>query len=119
MVGLRQVVVRTRVEPLDPLIEVAAGGQHEDRYREAFCAKLATQFEAVEAREEDVEDDQIVVVGGGLLQAGFTVGRDVNSVGVFAEALRQKTRRNWLVFNDEYSHLVTFRSRQAPVRSSP
>ena len=68
MIRLGQVVVGAGVEPLDALIEPAARGQHQDRDGRAVRAQLPADVEAVDARQQDVEDDEIVVVDADLLE---------------------------------------------------
>jgi hypothetical protein len=64
--GLRNVVVRSELEAYDLVELVVAGGQHDDRHG-APRTQPATDLEAVELGQHDVEDDEVDVV---LIETG-------------------------------------------------
>ena len=85
------------------------------------AAKLPAEVEPVDARKEDVEDDEVVVVDRDLLERVIAVGGDIHGVRVLAQTLREHGRGHRLVLNDQDSHLVSFSGwqSQAPLRSFP
>ena len=96
--------VGPRIEAFDALVESSACRQHQDRDGCAFGANLPAQVEPVDARKQDVEDQEIVVVDADLLEREATVGRDVHGVRVLAQAFREHGRRDGLVFNHQNPH---------------
>ena len=48
--------------------------------------------------------DEVVVVDADLLQRGVAVARDVDRIGVLAQALGEHGGGDGLVFDDQYSH---------------
>ena len=65
---LDQVVVSARVEPGDSVVHGVACGQHQDGRAEVIGAQFAADREAVPRREHHVEDDEVVVVDGRLVE---------------------------------------------------
>ena len=99
--GLRQVVVRARVESLDAVVNRVARRHHKDWHGRACGAQFAADLEAVFARKHDVEDYQVVVVDVRLIERALAVLRDINSVGLLAQTLRHHPRRARLVFDQK------------------
>ena len=56
---LRQVVVRARVEALDPVLDLRPRGQHQDRQPAAVAAQRAGDLEPVDARHQHVEHHRV------------------------------------------------------------
>ena len=71
VVRLGQVVVGAGIEALDALVRFPARGQHQDGRRDAFRAQLAAHVEPVDAGQEDVEDDEVVVVDAACSRASM------------------------------------------------
>ena len=65
------------------------------------CRQRSRPFDA---RQQDVEDDQVVVVDADLLERVVAVGRDVHGVGVLAQPFGEHRGGDRLVFDDQYSH---------------
>src|SRR6185312_4798707 len=56
---LRQVVVGAGVEPLDPVLDLRARGQHQDRNLAALAAQRPRDLEPVDARHQHVEHHRV------------------------------------------------------------
>ena len=56
---LRQIVIRTAVEPLDALTDRRLGSQHQNRHIVSRGAKSAAHLDAIHAREHEIEDNRI------------------------------------------------------------
>jgi hypothetical protein len=117
VVRLDEVVVGAGVEPFDARFHSVARGQHENRHRASGVADRPADGQAVDEREHDVEDDAVVVGGGGLEDGRFAVFGHVDRVGVLAQPLCQHVRRVWLVFDQKDSHF-RFSGHDSLVRSS-
>ena len=64
-------------------------------------------------RQQDVEDDQVVVVDAGLLERGGAVGGDVHGVRVLAQSLREHRCGDGLVLDDQNPHRTAGRRSEA------
>ena len=97
---LEQVVVGAQVQALDPIREPAVGGQHHDAGR-GLRPQALQHAPAVELRQVDVEDDQVVGVLAGQVQAVNAGGGAVDDVAVLAQALLQVLGSTDFVFDDQ------------------
>ena len=104
--GLGQVVVGSAVEAGHPVGERVAGGQHEDGSADAAAAQSPADGEAVLARQEPVEHDGVVAVGGGQLVADLPGVRDVHHEAFLDEASREHPRGLLVVFDQEQPHRI-------------
>jgi hypothetical protein len=102
--GLGEVVVGAGIEAFDAVVDGAARGQHEDGGAKARGAKFAADGVAVLHRQHDIEDDDVVLVDGGLVEGLFAVAGDIDGIGLFAEAFGDKSGDPGLVFNQQNPH---------------
>ena len=86
--GLDQVVVGAAVEAVDAVLGLGAGGQHQDRHV-AVGAQPAADLDAVEARQAEVEDDQVGDEAGGDVERLDPVGRGADLVALVAQRAAQ------------------------------
>jgi len=101
---LGEVVVGTGVEALHDVAEGVAGRKHEDRHVFYAATKLAGDFEAVYARQHDVEEDDVEWSSAGDGQRGIAVARDVYFMRFLAQTLRKELRHVRIIFNYENVH---------------
>ena len=80
---LRQVIVGAGVQALDPILELALGGQHQDRRRAALSPNLTGQVVAVELRHHDVQDQQVVDACLGIIFSSLAVVGDLDGEALF------------------------------------
>ncbi|MCY1428904.1 hypothetical protein D9M71_448030 [compost metagenome] len=86
--GLEHVVVGAQIEAFDPVREPAVGGEHHDP-RAGVGAQALQHGPAIELGQVDVENDQVVGLLAGQVQAvGAAVGT-IDDVAVFAQTLLQ------------------------------
>ena len=104
VIRLLQVIVGTGVEAFDPLIRFPAGGEHQDGHGESAGPQSAAELDAVDPREQHVENDQVVVVRAGLFESGGAVPGNVHRVRVFTESLGQNLGGDAFVFDDQNPH---------------
>src|SRR4051812_43174860 len=114
--GLRQVVVGAAVEAGHPVLGLGAGGQHQDRHV-AVAAQAAADLDSVEARQPEVEHDQVGHEPGGDVEGLDPVGRGADFVALVAERAAEDVGDVDVVLDDEdaASHLVDFREHKAMV----
>ena len=80
---LRQIVVGPGVEPVDPVADRVARGQHQHGSPDAGLAQLAAGLEPVAAGEHHVEHDRLVGVRLRHPQRVLTGSGDVGGVSLF------------------------------------
>src|SRR5271157_4075085 len=102
--GLGKVVVGPGIEALNAIVHGAARGQHEDGSAKARTAQFPADGVAVLHRQHDVENHDIVLVDGGLIQGLFAVAGDIDGVGLFAEAFGDEAGDSGFVFNQQDPH---------------
>ena len=103
--GLDEVVVGAAVEARDLVGQAVARGQHQHRGRLAeFLAQLLAQFQAVQARQSDVEDDDVVVVLGRQRQAAVAVAGGIELVALRFQEAVEVGQDIGMVFDDEDAH---------------
>src|SRR5581483_4350230 len=94
---LRQVVVRSRVETADAVVDSVARRQHENRSPDAVVPQAAADLEAVRAREHDVEDDRVVRDGACHPERFLAAVGDVGGVALLAQAAAEQLAELLLV----------------------
>ncbi len=102
--GLREVVVGAGVEPLDARLHLAPGREHQDRRPVPLGPQAAQELEAVEAREHDVEDDEVVGPARGPLEPVRPGLRDVDPVALGLEATLDEPGDLGVALDDEDPH---------------
>ncbi len=101
---LRQVVVGAGVEPLDPVADGVARGQHQDRDAVAAAAQPPGDVEAVEAGHHHVENER---VGGARVdgrERGVAVGGELHLVAGDLERALQRFAHGAVVVYNEHEH---------------
>ncbi len=84
---LRQVVVAARLEPLHAVVDARLGGEEEHRRLHAFGARRLADREAVEPREHDVEEDEILPAAADHLERRASLADDRDAVALGFEIL--------------------------------
>ena len=99
--GLGEIIVGATIQALDPVREVIEGGEHEDRRVEPAAPERCAHAEAIESREDHVEDDQLIWIGRGPFERLVAVTDDVDRVAIVGEAAADRVRDGRLVLDDE------------------
>ena len=100
---LDEIVVGAVVEALDDVLEVALGGQHDDRHeRQAGVGLQRLEgFDAVHARHHDVENDDVGFQRAGLFEAFDAVAGGRDLVALRAQAQLDDLPVVGIVIDDE------------------
>jgi len=103
--GLRDVVVRSGVEPGNAVADLHARGEHEDRKAAAAAAHAPGHLEAVHARHEDVEDHRVRLVAGlQFLERSLAVVGQRDLVALELERAAERLAHRPLVVHDQDLH---------------
>ena len=101
---LRQVVVATRLQTLDAIINRAASAQNEHRGMDAARTDPIDQGQPVETWQHHVDDRGVVAPVERKLDALFAVGRDIDDITGFGQPLAHEVGNGRVVFDHEHSH---------------
>lgn len=95
---LDQIVVSSEIESTHLVASLSACREHEDR-RLLGSTKRRENGVAVDARQHDVQHDQVVIPSERRMQAVCAVKRQFHGVAAFDQALAQVVRRPCLVLD--------------------
>jgi hypothetical protein len=101
---LREIVVGSRIETFDAILDSVAGGQHQHRAPDTLVAKPAAHSEAVRAGKHDVEEDRIVSSRLRHPDRILASAGDVGRVALLSEPPRQHAGELRLVLDDQHPH---------------
>jgi len=87
---LRKVVVRSGVEPLDTLLDQAAGRQHKNGSFHSLLAQFPADLNAAESRQAHIQENGVVSYVGGKLQRLLAALGNINRIGVSRSARAMK-----------------------------
>jgi exopolysaccharide production protein ExoY len=102
--GLGEVIVGARIEAGDAVVDGAASGEHQDGGAKSGGTQFGANGVAVFHGDHHVEHDQIVVGYGCEVERLLAIGRDVDGVGLFAQAFGDEAGYPRFVFHQENSH---------------
>src|SRR5579883_2231884 len=102
--GLHEVIVRTAIQPRDPVLDGVPRRKHQNRRAVPFFAQIAADLKAVAARDHHVEDNHIVSVDFGLIEGIVSVGYGIHRITLLTEPLHDKTGHAWIVFHYQHTH---------------
>jgi hypothetical protein len=115
---LGHVVVGAEGQPLDPVGDGAAGGEHEHPGQRALGGKLAAQLVAGHAGQVAVEHDHVVAGDRGLLVPVHPVVRDVDRHALAAQPPGHRVGQSGLVLHHQHPHASSL-PEPAAVRLGP
>ena len=71
--GFREIIIRPELQTGDAIIQLAARGQHQHPVRHILGAQSAQDFEAIDARQSDVEHQEIERFFLNFTQGGLAI----------------------------------------------
>src|SRR5436190_13683757 len=86
----RQIVVGTELQAKHFIYRLALCRQHQNRSFNSLLPKIATNVVTVLLRQHDIEHDQIVLTGKGLLESGLSICSDVNVKAFASKSIRKR-----------------------------
>ena len=100
-------VIGACVQRLGLVVLTGLGGQHENWDPHAALAQLGTDDVAVDLRQQDVEHDDVVRLGGGHPQALLPVVGDVDRISLALEAPLDVGGELRLILDNQYAHVIS------------
>jgi hypothetical protein len=102
--GLDQVVVGTELQSLHTVVHLVARREEQDRQIRILAPHAAEDLPAVQTRQHDVQDHQVIVPAGGQMQTVEAVARQVDDEARLGQSLAQIIARLGLVLDDQNPH---------------
>src|SRR5581483_7192569 len=96
---LAQIIIRSAVESHYPVVNVVARGQHQHGSATAARAQFAADLKSVLLGKHDIQDDQVVIVYGGVENGLFAIRRHVDGITVLAQTLCDKSSNAGFIFH--------------------
>ena len=111
---LGQVVLRPRVQPVDPVPRQTQRRQHQHRGRDPAGAQPAEQVQPLDRRQAPVEDHRVVRAGEAQVQPGLPVAGQVDDVARRDEDLLEHGGQRPVVLDQQQPSRVRRPDRLAP-----
>ena len=102
--GLDQVVIRSRVQTLDPVRRCVASGEHQDRGRPSIPARPGRNLDPGDARHPPIEDRDVVVIELELIDRVVAAIDRIDEVAGVFEALHQHLTQAAIILRYQDSH---------------
>lgn len=102
--GLGEVIVAALFKAADAIVDGTACGEDEDGCANAGLAQAEDEVDAVHVRQAEVDDEDVIGVGGGEAFRGFAVRRHVHNVAGLSQSLTEKGLDIVLVLNQQEAH---------------
>ena len=101
---LHQVVVGTRVQPGDAVVDGVTGGQHQHARPHVLLAKSPADLEAIRARQHDVEHDDVVGRSRRPDHRVWAIAHDVHGDPFELQPLTENRGHLHIVVDDQHAH---------------
>ena len=101
---LRDVIIRSAVDPLDLLVPAPSRGQDEDRHRDPGFAPSAQQRQAIDHREPEIQEDGVVSFGLHEEVGAIPLRGAIDRVAGAGQRRLYLARQSRLVFHHEDPH---------------
>lgn len=105
--GLDEIVVGSRLEPADAIVDCVLCGQAENMGQAAFSSQLPQDGNAVHPRQHDVKDDYVVAVRFREPQAIYAVLSSVHRVPRLLEGSTDVATESFRIFDKQDSHIYS------------
>lgn len=99
-----EIVVGTGFKPGDLVLDGLARGQQQNRRAVPIGPESPADGKAIQLREHEVQDDQIIRIILSQPQSFFPIDRHINGVALFLKALLDEGRHIGIVFDDKNPH---------------
>src|SRR5262249_3611330 len=103
-IGLGEIVVTARPQPLDPIINLAERRKDERRRLDTLAAQRANDRQTVELGQHAIDDQHVILAVERVGESLLAVGRQVGDMPDLAECLRQIVGGVAIVFDDQETH---------------
>ena len=104
--GLREIIIRARVQPLNAVLKRRLCCQHQNRRPTALRAHLPRDLIAVHARHHHVENEQIIYARLGIFRPRLAVMHRLDGKSLPLQHGPERVRKQDLVFNDQNFHII-------------
>lgn len=102
--GFDEVIIGPGFEAVDTIADGITGGEHEDAGGGPGVAELGKDIETIFAGEQDIQDEEVVKIGGSEVEAVLSVIGVVHLEAFLAQAADEEASDLGIVFDEEDSH---------------
>ena len=115
--GLDEVIVRSRIQPLDPVTNAAERREKQDGCT-AFCTpQRLDQTDTVQARQHSIDDHDVLGADAGLNETVLSRLQQIDRVSFRPQAVHDIGCGRPVVLDDQYLHCISwFPDRRCPER---
>ena len=99
-----KVIIGASIKPRDPVGEIVAGGQHQDRQLQAEVTHVCQNIESRQVRQIDVEDAQIKAFLRDEMPPSLAIMNDGHGVALILEAVFQRQRQRFVILDGQNTH---------------
>lgn len=101
---LGQIVAAARLQPLDPVVNAAKGGQEQDRRRAPCRPQRPYQRQPVQSRDHAIDHQHIIGRSRGLKQPGGAIGQHIADMAMLGQAARDVLGGRGIVLDQQDAH---------------
>jgi hypothetical protein len=101
---LDEVVVSSGIEAKDPVVKAIPRRQHDDRGEPSGLSQGVAYGDAIDLRKQQVEEDQLVVLGQGGMLPALSIVNDLDGMKLLRQGTPQDVRELAVIFHAEDSH---------------
>ena len=102
--GLGEIVVGTRVQPTNHVLDRIARRQHDDRHIPSLASQLGGDLEPVLLRQHDVEQDHVILVDMSQHRGLIPFGRHIHDMTLLLQPVVDETGHLRVVLDYQNLH---------------
>lgn len=99
--GLGQIIVRTGVKSIDPVLHLTHRGQHDDRHLAAGSPGFPNHFVAIHTWHHDIHDAGIIISACQVSQGVISIRNRIHAVVAACQKRSDRTRNIWIILGKQ------------------
>ena len=99
-----QIIIRAQLQARDTILDLAAGGEHQDTARNVARTQATQDFKPVHSWQPNIEHDQVERRLRRIAQCGFAIVSHDRIVAGFDQRRSDLSRQSNFIFNNQSTH---------------
>jgi len=99
-----QIIIRAELQARDTILDLGAGGEHQDTARNVARTQPTQDFKPVHSWQPNIEHDQVERRLRGIAQCGFTIVSHDRIMAGFDQRGSDLSRQSNFIFNNQSAH---------------
>ena len=99
-----QIIIRAELQARDTILDLGAGGEHQDTARNVTRAQPAQDFKPVHSWQPNIEHDQVERRFRCIAQGGFAIVSHDRVMAGFGQRRSDLSRQSNFIFNNQSAH---------------